>query len=134
MALTLMRPECDGWKPGEYDGTFRGCNPAFVTAARALELFWSGGALRPRTAARSERVSGALTRTAHRYGLPAPRGRGLAWALPFDRSGAAREVCDAAYRSGLLLETAGPHDEVAKLLPPSDRDRQATRPRPRHTR
>ncbi|MFE2689762.1 hypothetical protein [Streptomyces mirabilis] len=27
-------------------------------------------------------------------------------------------MCDAAYRGGLLLETAGPHDEVAKVLPP----------------
>ncbi|MEV5341177.1 hypothetical protein AB0K93_22285 [Streptomyces sp. NPDC052676] len=27
-------------------------------------------------------------------------------------------MCEAAYRSGLLLETAGPHDEVAKVLPP----------------
>ncbi|MEW2051757.1 diaminobutyrate--2-oxoglutarate transaminase, partial [Streptomyces sp. NPDC005476] len=51
-------------------------------------------------------------------GLSAPRGRGLAWGLPFGRPDAAREVCDAAYRSGLLLETAGSHDEVAKVLPP----------------
>ncbi|MFI2636578.1 aspartate aminotransferase family protein [Streptomyces collinus] len=118
MALTLLRPEYDVWKPGEHNGTFRGYNPAFVTAARTLELFWSDGALETRTAALGERVGGALARTAHRYGLPAPRGLGMAWALPFDRPGAAREVCDAAYRSGLLLETAGPHDEVAKLLPP----------------
>nr|WP_268245689.1 aminotransferase class III-fold pyridoxal phosphate-dependent enzyme [Streptomyces ruber] len=118
MALTLLRPEYDVWKPGEHNGTFRGYDPAFVTAARTLELFWSDGALEARTAALGERVGGTLARTAHRYGLPAPRGLGLAWALPFDRPGAAREVCDAAYRSGLLLETAGPYDEVAKLLPP----------------
>lgn len=37
MALTLMRPEYDVWRPGEHNGTFRGYNPAFVTAARALE-------------------------------------------------------------------------------------------------
>ncbi|MER5994452.1 hypothetical protein [Streptomyces viridosporus] len=36
----------------------------------------------------------------------------------FDRPGAVREVCDAAYRGGLLTETAGPHDEVVKVLPP----------------
>lgn len=118
MALTLMRPEYDVWKPGEHNGTFRGYNPAFVTAARALELFWSDGALEARTAVLGERVARALADTARRHGLSAPRGRGLAWGLPFDRPGAAREVCDAAYRAGLLLETAGPHDEVAKVLPP----------------
>ncbi|MET7854917.1 aminotransferase class III-fold pyridoxal phosphate-dependent enzyme [Streptomyces avermitilis] len=117
MALTL-RPEYDVWKPGEHNGTFRGYNPAFVTAARALELFWSDGALEARTTALGERVGRALADTARRYGLPAPRGRGLARGLPFRRPGVAREVCDAAYRGGLLLETAGPHDEVAKVLAP----------------
>ncbi|MFG3250283.1 hypothetical protein [Streptomyces sp. NPDC048187] len=27
-------------------------------------------------------------------------------------------MCDTASRAGLLLETAGPRDEVVKLLPP----------------
>jgi diaminobutyrate-2-oxoglutarate transaminase len=27
-------------------------------------------------------------------------------------------VCRAAYERGLLMETSGPEDEVAKLLPP----------------
>ncbi|MFC9831932.1 LysE family transporter [Streptomyces albogriseolus] len=38
MALTLLRPEYDVGEPGERNGTFRGHNPAFVTAARTLEL------------------------------------------------------------------------------------------------
>ncbi|MGI5359353.1 aspartate aminotransferase family protein [Streptomyces sp. CA-252508] len=118
MALTLIRPQYDIWKPGEHNGTFRGYNPAFVTAARALELFWSDGALEARTRALGQRVGDALADTARRHGLPAPRGRGLAWGLPFDRPGQARAVCDAAYRGGLLVETAGPNDEVAKVLPP----------------
>lgn len=96
----------------------RGYNPAFVTAARALEVFWSDGALAARTATLGERVRRSLAETAHHHGLAGPRGRGLAWGLPMDRPGAAREVCDAAYRAGLLLETAGPQDEVVKLLPP----------------
>ncbi|MFG2717897.1 aminotransferase class III-fold pyridoxal phosphate-dependent enzyme [Streptomyces sp. NPDC048416] len=118
MALTLMRPEYDVWRPGEHNGTFRGYNPAFVTAARALEVFWSDGALQARTAVLGERVRRALVEMARRHGLAAPRGRGLAWGLPLDRPGAAREVCDAAYRAGLLLETAGLQEEVVKLLPP----------------
>ncbi|MGA5520006.1 aminotransferase class III-fold pyridoxal phosphate-dependent enzyme [Streptomyces pseudogriseolus] len=118
MALTLMRPDYDVWRPGEHNGTFRGYNPAFVTAARALEVFWSDGTLQARTTASGEKVGRALTGLAQRYGLPAPRGRGLAWGLPFDRPGTAREVRRAAYRAGLLVETAGPQDEVLKILPP----------------
>ncbi|MFG3077418.1 diaminobutyrate--2-oxoglutarate transaminase [Streptomyces sp. NPDC048225] len=118
MALTLLRPEYDIWKPGEHNGTFRGYNPAFVTATRALELYWTDATLEARTAVLGERVRRALTETARRHGLPAPRGRGLVWGLPFDRPGAARTVCEAAYRRGLLVETAGADDEVAKILPP----------------
>ncbi|MGW0552218.1 hypothetical protein [Streptomyces altiplanensis] len=33
-------------------------------------------------------------------------------------AGLAREVCDAACRGGPPLETAGPHDEGATVLPP----------------
>lgn len=87
--------EYDVWKPDEHNDTFRGYNPAFVTRARALGLFWSDRALENRTTALGERVRRALTGTARRHGLAAPRGRGLGWGLP-----------------------AGPHDEVAKVFPP----------------
>jgi diaminobutyrate-2-oxoglutarate transaminase len=32
--------------------------------------------------------------------------------------GAAEEVCHEAFQRGLIMETSGPDDEVAKLLPP----------------
>ena len=41
MALTLLKPEIDEWEPGEHNGTFRGHNPAFVTATAALREFWT---------------------------------------------------------------------------------------------
>src|SRR5699024_4563060 len=37
LALTFFRSDLDVWKPGEHNGTFRGNNPAFVTATAALE-------------------------------------------------------------------------------------------------
>jgi diaminobutyrate-2-oxoglutarate transaminase len=46
------------------------------------------------------------------------RGRGMAWGLEFDDPSLGRAVCSAAFRRGLLMETAGAHDEVAKLMPP----------------
>ncbi len=35
-AILLIKAEHDRWKPGEHNGTFRGNNHAFVTAATAL--------------------------------------------------------------------------------------------------
>jgi diaminobutyrate-2-oxoglutarate transaminase len=45
MALTLFHPRLDVWAPGEHNGTFRGHNPAFVTATKALETYWNTPAL-----------------------------------------------------------------------------------------
>lgn len=102
MALTLMRPEYDVWQPGEHNGTFRGYNPAFVTAARALEVFWSDHTLQSRTVTLGERVRRSLTGSADRHGLPGPRGRGLVWGLHARTPG--RGPCGVRHR--LLCGTA----------------------------
>src|SRR6185437_6107736 len=41
MSLVLVKPEFDIWKPGAHSGTFRGNNLAFVTAAQALDSYWT---------------------------------------------------------------------------------------------
>ncbi|XIE81451.1 diaminobutyrate--2-oxoglutarate transaminase [Streptomyces sp. SBR177] len=120
MALCLFRSELDQWRPGEHNGTFRGNNPAFVTATAALETYWSDDTLRDRTLARAARIKGALGELVGddgRSGL-AVRGRGLVWGLEFADGERAAAVCRRAFELGLLLETSGPHDEVVKLLPP----------------
>jgi len=120
MALTLIRPELDIWKPGEHNGTFRGFNPAFVTGTAALRLYWRDKALEHSTLATGQRVAAALADLAESVpGTPIQlRGRGLAQGLAFEDGELARKVASAAFERGLLVETAGPKDEVVKLLPP----------------
>ncbi|MFE0650344.1 diaminobutyrate--2-oxoglutarate transaminase [Streptomyces sp. NPDC059534] len=120
LALCLFRPELDVWEPGEHNGTFRGNNPAFVTATAALDAYWRDGALRERTLGRAGRVEDALLDLCGpdgRAGL-AVRGRGLVWGLEFADGERAAAVCRRAFELGLLLETSGPRGEVVKLLPP----------------
>ncbi|WP_137992038.1 diaminobutyrate--2-oxoglutarate transaminase [Streptomyces vilmorinianum] len=120
MALTLFRPELDLWEPGEHNGTFRGNNPAFVTATAALDTYWRDSTLRDRTLQRAERVEAALRELAsghERLGMSF-RGRGLVWGLEFAQDGRAEAVCRRAFELGLLVETSGPRSEVVKLLPP----------------
>jgi diaminobutyrate-2-oxoglutarate transaminase len=65
-------------------------------------------------------VSAALAAIADRYqdlGVTF-RGRGLIWGLELPEPALARQVCNTAFRLGLLVETAGSRDEVVKLLPP----------------
>ncbi|GAA2441954.1 diaminobutyrate--2-oxoglutarate transaminase [Streptomyces glaucus] len=120
MSLTLFRPELDVWEPGEHNGTFRGFNPAFVTATAALEEYWRDGRLEKQTLARGDQVGQALDDIAAGRPGPAPavRGRGLAWGMEFADPARATAVCARAFELGLLLETSGPRDEVVKLLPP----------------
>ncbi|RAY14900.1 diaminobutyrate--2-oxoglutarate transaminase [Actinomadura craniellae] len=115
-ALTLFRPELDVWEPGEHNGTFRGFNPAFVTATAALE-YWTDDELEKETRVKGERVRGALAEIAAEHGGEL-RGRGLAQGIAFSDTGLAGRACAAAFERGLLMETSGPEDEVAKLLPP----------------
>ncbi|WP_398956348.1 diaminobutyrate--2-oxoglutarate transaminase [Streptomyces sp. GC420] len=120
MSLTLFRPELDVWEPGEHNGTFRGHNPAFVTATAALEEYWRDARLEKETAARGEQCEQALNAiTAEHPGAGAGvRGRGLVWGLEFAGKSRAAAVCARAFELGLLLETSGPEGEVVKLLPP----------------
>ncbi|HYZ10248.1 MAG TPA: diaminobutyrate--2-oxoglutarate transaminase [Pseudonocardiaceae bacterium] len=118
MALTLIKPEHDVWEPGEHNGTFRGNNLAFVTATRALEEYWADDTLEKATLTKGEQVNQALDAIADRHRGLTVRGRGLAKGIAFEQAELGTKVCNAAYDRGLLMETAGPADEVAKMLPP----------------
>jgi diaminobutyrate-2-oxoglutarate transaminase len=120
MALTLIKPELDQWGPGEHNGTFRGHNPAFVTATAALREFWRDDTLERSTIAKGERVEAVLAELAASSDTVelTPKGRGLARGLAFSQPELAAKACGVAFERGLLMETAGPSDEVMKLMPP----------------
>jgi diaminobutyrate-2-oxoglutarate transaminase len=120
MALTLIKPELDIWEPGEHNGTFRGINPAFVTATEALRTYWRDDELEKSTKAKGERIAIAFRGLVEAYPEASlvAKGRGLARGLEFANGELAGAVCKAAFERGLLMETAGPDGEVMKLLPP----------------
>jgi len=120
MSLCLFTPELDVWEPGEHNGTFRGNNPAFVTATAALETYWSdGSAMEKQTRERGEQVEQELISIAeeNRGDVKEYRGRGLVWGLEFHDRRRAERVARRAFELGLLIETSGPEGEVVKLLP-----------------
>ncbi|OON73990.1 diaminobutyrate--2-oxoglutarate transaminase [Streptomyces tsukubensis] len=119
MSLCLFKPELDVWEPGEHNGTFRGNNPAFVTAAAALDSYWADGHMEKQTLARGEQVESALRAICNEHTQlgASYRGRGLVWGLEFEEPSRAAAVCARAFEHHLLLETSGPQSEVVKLLP-----------------
>ena len=118
MALTLFRRELDVWEPGEHNGTFRGHNPAFVTATAALDL-WVDGTMEKQTMVKGELIERHLDAIiAEHPALGASRrGRGLIQGLTFEDRGLAEKVCARAFEGGLLVETSGFESEVVKLMP-----------------
>ncbi|MCV7315629.1 diaminobutyrate--2-oxoglutarate transaminase [Mycolicibacillus parakoreensis] len=118
MALTLFRRDLDVWTPGEHNGTFRGQNPSFVTATKAIETYWADTAFATETAAKGDFMRERLDEIAKKYDGVRARGRGMAQGLRFEQADAAGTVCGAAFDRGVLMETSGPSDEVVKLLPP----------------
>ncbi len=118
LALVLMRRELDQWAPGEHNGTFRGNNPAFVTAKVSLEHFWTDRKLEESTGRKGERISESFRALADAHAGVSTRGRGLVQGLVFEDASQASKVCRVAFEKGLIVETSGAEDQVIKLLPP----------------
>lgn len=119
LALTLIKPEYDVFEPGEHNGTFRGNNPAFVTAAEALS-FWEDDTFAGEVRRKGDKISQALDKIIEDYPeiKGERRGRGMMQGIACGVEGLAEEICAAAFERGLIMETSGPDSEVAKLLPP----------------
>jgi diaminobutyrate-2-oxoglutarate transaminase len=127
LSIVLLNPDIDVWLPGEHNGTFRGHNPAFVTATAALEHYW-----RDERLAANVRRKGELSRAflegildKHEEADLEVRGRGLMLGLDCGKTRLAQEVCTRSFDRGLIIERSGADDDVVKFLPPltiSDED------------
>ncbi|MCM3893674.1 diaminobutyrate--2-oxoglutarate transaminase [Gordonia sputi] len=118
MALVLIRRDLDVWAPGEHNGTFRGNNPAFITATKAINEFWSDDQLTRDVHRKGRQIDEVFSALSERHEGLSTRGRGMVRGLVFDEPTLAAKACARAFGSGLLAETSGPSDEVVKLLPP----------------
>jgi len=117
-AITIFKPELDQWKPGEHNGTFRGNNHAFITAATALEHFWSDD-----TFAKSVQTKGEMMKKRieaiieqHPYANLKSKGRGMMRGIECESGEIADKITAAAFEKGVIIETSGPEGQVVKCL------------------
>lgn len=121
MSLVLMRSDLDCWKPGEHNGTFRGNNLAFVSAAEAIRLYWRDGRLTQDVRRKGRMVERRLQTIADSVSEVdlTVQGRGLIWGVScVECPQLADAVSAAAFQRGLIIETSGTDSRVLKLLPP----------------
>ena len=119
LALVLMKPELDQWKPGEHTGTFRGNNLAFVASTELLS-YWDNDDFSDAIHYRSAVLKEELERIVNKYqdlGVEM-RGRGLIYGLHFPQQGFSGAVTAEAFERGLVIERAGAKNDVIKFLPP----------------
>lgn len=119
LALLLMRPELDQWKPGEHTGTFRGNNLAFVASVETL-AYWDNNDLSDAIQYKEAIIREELEKIAAKYPdlNAAVRGLGMIYGLEIPELGFAKEVSRIAFTKGLVIELSGASDQVVKLLPP----------------
>jgi diaminobutyrate-2-oxoglutarate transaminase len=118
LAVVLLRPGVDQWRPGEHNGTFRGNNLAFVTAAVALEKFWSDDALTARVERLGQSTRAALEAMRVHADGSQVKGRGFMLGLDVGTGPRASAIVGRCFADGLILETAGPRSQVVKVLAP----------------
>ncbi|MGL6252521.1 MAG: diaminobutyrate--2-oxoglutarate transaminase [Billgrantia desiderata] len=121
-AHVLMRPELDKWKPGQYNGTFRGFNLAFATAAAAMRQYWQNDTFERDVQRKGRVVEDRFQKIAAligEYGVKATeRGRGLMRGIDVGSGELADKFTAKAFEKGLVIETSGQAGEVVKCLCP----------------
>jgi diaminobutyrate-2-oxoglutarate transaminase len=120
MAVLLLTPELDTWAPGAHNGTFRGHNLAFVTAASALETYWRDETLMVEVARKAAMVRSSLNAIAGTEpdAHLSVRGRGLIQGLDCRTGELAGRISRLCFEHGLVVETAGLDGQVVKCLCP----------------
>ena len=117
-ALTLLKREIDVFKPGEHNGTFRGCQLSIVAAKAALEMTVEKDI--PKIVKQKELIVKEYLEKEIKPLLKEKmeiRGIGLSWGIEFNDGVLARSVLDKCFEKKLIIELAGRNDSVLKIMP-----------------
>lgn len=120
LSIVLLKPELDTWAPGEHNGTFRGNNHAFVTAATALQLYWSDQKFELEIQRKANLINSALRniQDKNKFLVAGLKGKGMMQGIECHSGDIANQVCQHAFERGLIIETAGNRGQVVKCFCP----------------
>lgn len=118
-ALTLFKPELDIWSPGEHNGTFRGQQLSLVAAKAGLEVM-----LNEKVEEHTRKMGEIIENFLETEIKPIDerieyRGIGCIWGVDFSafEKTTVKKMIHTAFDMGLIFESAGRGDMVAKLMP-----------------
>ena len=122
MALLLIAPPYDIWRPAEHNGTFRGNQLSFVAAKAAIELLARENIL-AETIRKGELTAEFITKEILSLNSRLEmRGLGLAYGVDCigaDPTGErAKTIAGLCFENGLIVERVGRKNAVIKIMPP----------------
>ena len=120
MAILLMRPELDIFRPAEHNGTFRGNQLSFIGGTAAVNYFVDhklDEEVRKKAAIIEKFIQEEILPLDARLSY---RGMGLMWGIDFSKIDAslAIKAVHEGFERHLIMEVAGRKDAVLKLMPP----------------
>lgn len=119
-AVVLFKRALDLWEPGQHNGTFRGNNHAFITAAAMLNHYWRSTAFAKGVVEKGIHLGNRLQRLVDCFSphLLEVRGRGMMIGVVCDDPKRAAAITSKAFERGLVIERSGAKDEVIKCMMP----------------
>ena len=117
MALLLIRPDLDIFRPAEHNGTFRGNQLSFVGGTAGINYFVEDQEVQRKAAIVEKFMQEEILPLDSRLSY---RGMGLMWGIDFGavNPALALEAVHEAFDRHLICEVAGRKDGVLKLMPP----------------
>lgn len=116
MALTLIKPELDIWKPAEHNGTFRGNQLSMVAAKAGLEVMLNEKV--EKQVKDKEKIVKKYLEENIKYDNVEIRGIGLIWGIYVHSEELSKKIVNECFNNGLILERAGRENSVVKIMPP----------------
>lgn len=118
MAVTLLKPELDIWKPAEHNGTFRGNMLSMIAAKAGLEVMLNDK-VENQVKEKEKIISNFLEENImQNYPDVEVRGIGMIWGIDVHSEQLSKEIVQECFRHGLILERAGRENSVVKIMPP----------------
>lgn len=120
MALLLMRPEFDIFRPAEHNGTFRGNQLSFIGGTAGINYFVDhqlDKEVQKKAAIVEQFIQEEILPLDERLSY---RGMGLMWGIDFAKinPALALEAVHEGFERHIIMEVAGRKDAVLKLMPP----------------
>ena len=115
-SMNLIIPEIDCWKPGEHNGTFRGNNLAFITAACACR-YWKTKDFSNSILEKSNLVEKYFD-SIDLYQNYRLKGRGLMRGMKLENSEQTMRLQRQLFQNKILVDICGSENNVIKIMPP----------------